>query len=425
MRPGMLRLSAQSCVAIAVIVGSSSVAACTTRHTADRSHRQASSMTTKGNWTPMKVGTSNLPQSSLLSSISCPQVDWCLAVGSSRAEGSLTAQDLVAGGLPGDRGIALIISNPSNVAKADVLVSHGMSDFRGVSCTSTTSCLIVGDRLTSSGTKLGAWTFDGSSLTRTQPVPADSPTGSSSFLNSVACATSDSCTAVGAVISPLGEGRSTTSSPIVQTMAAGSWSSVRGPETQAGIRLQSVSCVEVIHCGAAGSSWSSSGGSSVVPGGVVVQLEGSNWSTQHSGAPSAWQSVSCPSTTRCLIAGSRPDASLDSVASLKWIGDGSSAVGVPVKASRIQALFGASCTGTDTCVAVGWDGTKGAVSASSVHPLVYELAGSAATRARVAEPSRGLHGALLSVSCPVEGKCVAVGQETRLGRNLPLVLLGP
>jgi hypothetical protein len=124
--------------------------------------------------------TPNLPGDSL-NSVSCRAATACVAVGSSSSGNALAEQ------WDGNAWTLQSVPTPSGATGGSLA---------GVSCASTSDCTAVGYYTSSSGTALTlAEQWDGTSWT-IEPTP--NPTNSTgSYLSSVSCTTTTTCTAVG------------------------------------------------------------------------------------------------------------------------------------------------------------------------------------------------------------------------------------
>jgi photosystem II stability/assembly factor-like uncharacterized protein len=298
----------------------------------------------------------------------------------------------------------------------------------GVSCPTASTCIAVGDGGTTLRSSDGGTTW------------ASQPSGTQEPLYGVSCPTEIACFAVG------GHGAALT------TTNGSSWSAkslVSGfPE-----RLWAVSCPTASSCvagGDAGTSWSTTdGGASWSknfngPGqsrGVscasnsVCFLVGENghaqpddaaimattngggtWQPQATHSDNILHGVSCPSTTLCVAAGMRGTILRTTDGGSNW---SSRSPGTDGDLSRIvctsfvqclpegmNALQGVSCTSASTCFAVGSYRT---VMATGNGGATWTTQTSGAPQngglAAPPVPPPGLN----SVSCPVSGKCVAVG----------------
>jgi len=178
--------------------------------------------------------------------------------------------------------------------------------------------------------------------------------------------------------------------------------------TSYGTVLKGVSCSSVSACTAVGYS----SPSKEILAMLVERWNGTKWEIQTTpsiaGAKETrLESVSCPSATNCIAAGSYTNASSNMFPmALKWDGTKWETMSVPAPETAIlSSLHGISCSSTSSCVAVGlvfdfsftqktlamhWDGTKWEIR-STPNP-----AGTSVSNLR-------------AVSCTAGNACTAVG----------------
>lgn len=154
-----------------------------------------------------------------------------------------------------------------------------------LSCTSRNACTAVGDN--GMGATIGRW--NGSSW-RSQPNPASTNGG---YLDSVSCATSRLCTAVG--------GGGGSDGPLIERWQDSRWSLQRSPAAfppadQEAWVLTSVSCPTQTMCAAIGGSNDY--------GALIEMWNGKRWRiTNRLGQYSILNGVSCSSATSCFAVG--------------------------------------------------------------------------------------------------------------------------
>ncbi|MDQ1476482.1 MAG: hypothetical protein QOE62_1711 [Actinomycetota bacterium] len=266
------------------------------------------------------------------------------------------------------------------------------SELRSTDCPSPTLCFAVGSSIDQRGTTLiGRW--DGTSwsvLTSPNPVGA-----TKSQLTQIACASVTSCFAVGDSIF---DGNDVA---LVERWDGAHWSivTIPNPRGATGAGISDVSCPTSTRCIAVG--WSSQGE-------LVAQWDGAHWSVTNSDVSGGGsiESLSCPTTTTCFAVGSSGFSTLVR----RWNGRNWSTVASPNGPAAIFSdLSDVSCSASNACVAVGsW------ASASSSGNLVERWNGSTWTRMTTPAPSF-VQINLLSVSCPTDIDCVAVGSYSSGG----------
>ena len=273
------------------------------------------------------------------------------------------------------------------------------------------------------------------------PLPSNMLTGKTArvTINATSCPTQGFCVAVGQY-KPVGGGV-TTSEPVVELYAAGSWSRVTvplptdtGPVATAAARLYSVSCAAPTSCAAVG-NYSMKDGRSAA---LIDTLSGSKWTVSVAPLPagaatktpaSVLGAVSCPAAGSCIALGTYWTAALqaegmaDTLSGGQWTG---AEVVLPANASKTTGLTGfyssISCTSTTSCVGVGTFQTA----TTSYAGLISTLAASGWKSVESPLPSNALGGPhgyshLGSVACSAPGTCAAVGDYVTSDQDLGLI----
>ena len=249
------------------------------------------------------------------------------------------------------------------------------ANMKGVTCAGAGVCVAAGE--TGFKTALLVRTFDGGSSWAQEQVPAT--TGA---MAAVSCASAIDCVAVGGTT-------------VLTTQNGGlQWAALplgRGS-------LDAVSCSSVNVCVAGGSV---TGGSGCAGGATYTSLDGGrHWATttQRCFVP---RSISCPSTTRCEVAGVGSDGST-TYAEILGTRDAGAHWQLQQRTSdAASAMTGISCPSVSVCEAVG--------SAKS-GSILGTLNGGAAWTAQTAPAD--LH--LEAVSCGSTLVCQAVGSGQQL-----------
>ncbi|MCL4445595.1 MAG: hypothetical protein M1134_01785, partial [Actinobacteria bacterium] len=265
----------------------------------------------------------------------------------------------------------------------------------GVSCTSSTSCTAVGyynDNAVSQ-TLIESWNGTNWSI-------AASPNTSFSqdnHLSGASCVGSTSCTAVGYYYN------GSVDQTLIESWNGTSWSIAADPNAffWQGSYLSSVSCTSSTSCTAVG-YYNNNGVSQT----LIESWNGTSWSiaTSPGGPGSELSGVSCTSSTSCTAVGSSGSETLIE----SWNGTSWSIASSPyVPGSLNNYLNGVSCTSSTSCTAVGnyynyhnntvaqtliesWNGTSWSVPASP-------------------NTSSSENNLLTSVSCVSSVSCTAVG----------------
>jgi len=295
------------------------------------------------------------------------------------------------------------------------------SHLTGVSCTSSTNCVAVGNAYVS-GTQTPlvlrwnrtTWTL------QTTPLPTGTAT---SHLTGVSCTSSTNCVAVGHA------DVSGTYTPLVLRWNGVTWmlQNVQLPTGTASSLLSGVSCASSTNCVAVGQRIGANG----FYRSLVLRWNGATWMLQSAPLPTGttgynelWLSgVSCTSTTNCVAVGtaSRDSDSRYQSWAVRWNGTAWTRQNIPLSSGTTESwLSGVSCTSSTNCVAVGWAyGVWGDDS-----PLVLRWNGTNWKNHSDGVPvPLGTTGSGLSgVSCTSSANCVAVGYARALGTTRRLFL---
>jgi len=227
-------------------------------------------------------------------------------------------------------------------------------DFTAVSCTSTTSCMAVGN-----ATGLLAESLSGSTWTL---VNIPDPGGGQ--LTGISCKSASVCEAVGNFNS--GGGMET----LAEAWNGSTWSiqSTPNPSGATASQLSDVSCKSASSCEAVGQFTSGSATQT-----LAESWNGSSWAIQStpnvSGATnSVLSGVSCPSATACEAVGDSSTGSNFATLAEVWNGSSWAIQSTPnVSGSSFNELAGVSCTAPAACTATGtnlaerWNGTSWAL----------------------------------------------------------------
>jgi hypothetical protein len=269
--------------------------------------------------------------------------------------------------------------------------------FRGVSCTSASACIAVGQ---DDNTNSLAERWNGSTWSiQTTPNVRDLPT----VLESVSCTSATACTATGHYF-PSGD-----SAPAAERWNGTAWSVQQvpaAPQIHKDAALTGVSCTSASTCAAVGHNIAA----------LAAAWNGAAWSYQPIRTPPGnatpqLSAVSCASATACMAVGDHLSTVQQFVPfAEEWNGTSWSLRNTPVSPTAIPfnagtVLRGVSCTAPNACTAVGsyvnrigglstlaerWNGTSWSIQPTPDQP--------------------GSDGSsLLSVSCTSASACTAVG----------------
>ena len=389
-------------------------------------------------WSVQALPVLGLQPSGNLTAVSCLSAASCVGVGYSR-----DAQGIYLTMVERWEGTAWSIEpspNPRNSNSAFLT---------GVRCFDAESCIAVGDYVDPSGRQLAlAERWNGHRWVL-QPIPTPAGQGAT-YLTSLACASSDACTAVGYANST-----ATSSAPIAEQWDGSAWNpqSVPAPSGGNGSRLKSVSCSSPTACVAVG------GGPNFVTGQPLAALwDGASWTLIPPAAvPGAqtgvFNAVSCPSTAECFAVGgwNGPRKNSGAMAE-RW--DGSAWVVQSTPTGRQDELKAVSCSSTAACLATGdaygspvamrWDGAawigmsttiledagiscSGPTACTTVggtdgNSSAVAWDGSSWTNEVIQYRLGASYSSLRNVSCASDRDCMAVGEHlTSAGHVAPLI----
>jgi hypothetical protein len=281
--------------------------------------------------------------------------------------------------------VLLIVAQPAAASwrQEDTAFPGGIFQFTAVSCTSTTTCMAVGN--TSSA--LLAESRSGSTWTI---VSIPDPGGGQ--LSGLVCTSASACEAVGQF----------TSGGTTETLAEGwngsSWSiqPTENPSGATSSQLNDLSCKSASSCEAVGQF--TSGGATQT---LAEVWNGSSWTIQSTPNASGQTNsqltgVSCVTASLCEAAGSSSTGPNFVTLAEVWNGSAWKIQSTPNGSSSVSELEGVSCTGAKNCWATGrglaelWDGTNW-------------------TLHTIGEPRGNTPADLTRVSCTAVHRCIAVG----------------
>lgn len=228
------------------------------------------------------------PLDSILTSVSCPSVSSCLAVGYTTTAGAgRSSESFFAERFDGVSWAVLPVSPPPGTS----------SGLNSVACTSASDCVAVGNVApgedpTSTHPLIEVYE-NGTWRTASLPGPADGP----GILYDVTCTSVGRCTAVGT-----SQALRSTGSALVVSSAGSTWTAdTPALEAKGDTSLTAVGCDAPTDCYAAGTSWVTLAGG---PQNIVAGLPGWRLLISPSRADDI-DSVSCPTPDRCVAVGSR------------------------------------------------------------------------------------------------------------------------
>ena len=249
------------------------------------------------------------------------------------------------------------------------------------------------------------------------PVTLPSPSGSTQSyqLSGVACPSPATCVATG-YYGPQGAVRN-----LADTLANGAWTPAEPPPPALGLAnpnpgLDAVSCPEAGTCVAAGLY----DGQNSTTHGLVETLSNGAWVAVEPPAPpgaaadfdAGLYGVACTAPGACVAVGGYGDqhgiaeAMTETLAKGTWTPSEAPTPGGPAGVNDNAALIRVSCPAPGNCVAVGYYGQGSG--------LIETLSGGTWTPATAPLPAgqAGMTSDLDGVSCSAPGNCVAVGTYT-------------
>jgi hypothetical protein len=337
-----------------------------------------------------------------LAGVSCPTATKCVAVGH-------------VADTNGQRTLAEVWNGTTWSVKPTIdPAGFRSSALAEVSCSSATHCIAVGYFADSEGTQRTlAEAWDGSTWSvQTTPTPAGSD---SAQFEGVSCPTASSCTAVGYSYDIDSNALIT----LAESWNGATWS-IQSTPSSTYSELRAVSCVAADACTAVGYTRAGSG-SPQLP--IAEALNGSTWSDQATPLPAGAASgsffgVSCTAANACAAVGSFTNqSSVTRTLAERWNGSAWSVKSSsnPAGSSGGSFLNRVSCSAANACKAAGffrdssfvgetlteaWNGTSWALKPSP-SPLAQLL------------PDE-----LTGVSCTSASSCVAVGVTQRLPSSI-------
>jgi hypothetical protein len=253
----------------------------------------------------------------------------------------------------------------SIVASPDPNDADSLQD---VSCTSSTTCVAVGDTFTAGQPQTLIESWDGTSWSVTS---SPNPT-THDLLSGVTCTSASSCLAVGeATLTTLTLQEQT----LVESWDGTSWSIVSSPNHGTDTsQLQAISCVSSTFCQAVGLYFDETTKTELT---LIESWDGTNWSlvssTPNAGILDLLGAVSCPDTSHCEVVGSFLNSS-DVSGSLILTGlDGDLALtGVPSNIS-VDATTPAGATASFTAPVATDEETPPGVTCDHTSGVTYPI----------------------------------------------------
>lgn len=338
-------------------------------------------------WTIQPSPNGDPAGNNYLYGVSCVNAQFCVAVGTDSGGGAGYYETLIE---TWDGATWSVTASPNLGDESNTLSA--------VSCSTTTSCVAVGDYLNDGGTGgTLVETFDGSSW-----IITPSPAGGS--LNGVSCVTPTDCVAVGTT-----EGSSSPWAPLIESWDGSAWtvSWNPGPLGPNPNTLYGVSCSSPDSCVAVGQQGS---------GVLVAMWDGTMWSVAPAPNPDGGKTntgilngVACPTATTCVAVGHYLSSRGEEPALVETWNGAAWSIKRSVKLGPydFEPLRGVACSSSTDCVAVG----ELEESAGYVETLVESWDGSSWAVTPSPNPSSAypFGGGFWAVSCSGTYLCVAAG----------------
>jgi hypothetical protein len=289
-----------------------------------------------------------------------------------------------------------------------------MSQLIGVTCTSATGCLAVGDSnpdfSTNDSPATLAERWDGSAW-RVGHTP--NPLGAAgSNLQGGSCVSTLSCTAVGYTFTSRG-----TPLPLAQQWDGRRWRLQATPRPASGGILTGVACPSRSSCMAVGGHGNPNAFAAL--GTLAEQWNGHAWRIQPTPNPpggGAWTlgSVSCTSPSACTAVGGslEPAGKPQGTLAERWDGRTWRIQATPsLPGNAVKLLTGVACTSQSSCLAVG--GEFDPATGQNLGTLAERWNGRTWRIVPTYKPAPNGRGAFLNgVACATATACTAVGNQT-------------
>jgi hypothetical protein len=330
-----------------------------------------------------------------LYAISCTSVSFCMAVGYLEPYGPGNDTTLIE---EWNGSTWKIVPSPNVEPTASV-----GTDLNGVDCVTTSYCVAVGysyDNPNPDTTVIEVWNGTAWKLV-TSPNPVAS---GGNDLYGITCTSLTFCMAVGETYDAVGK-------PLVTTFNGSTWKVLPTVDDVSGNEswLNAVSCTTPAYCVTVGVL----SGTNDAPIGELWRGASAThqvlpYASANIGGDA--NSVSCASTTFCVMAGYQFDNTIDQNLIDTWNGSSWSYVPAAVDGTAYGAQEGVSCTGPTSCTSVGYEYTTGSYYVTTaVNWNGSSWSFGYAANSAVDTPGSD-YSYLGSVDCIAGQECVAVGQ---------------
>jgi hypothetical protein len=339
---------------------------------------------------------------SSLSGVSCPSASWCASVGSS---GSVYGVEIP---------FAVLSTSGSWAARSpEPITRSGNSSLGSVSCTSNRSCMAVGSQTIptqyfgqhSSGNRPLAGRWAGTTWTVEPGVVPNRTTDAG--LNGVSCA-GTACMAVGSY-----QMKNGLEHALAEFWNGREWTMRLPPRIHhtEDMVLKDVACASANSCTAVGNFGYELAGLASGAAPLVERWDGRTWHPERSVNPPSsrdteFVAVACPTSTRCVAVGfqQHPNGVFTTIAELRESGKWTLLPTKDPVGSPDTELADVACPLRDRCIAVG-----STVVGTNIVPFAESWNGETWTTEKVVGPPGAASSALTAIDCVSVSRCVAVG----------------
>jgi hypothetical protein len=290
-----------------------------------------------------------------LRGVYCVSSTYCIAVGSYLGSGSSSTPDTLAETWDGTTWSILSSPDPSTTE----------NEFNAVYCVDASECLAVGYTWTGSGetaaqVPLIAWLDEGTWSVQTSPR-----IGRGALFDAVSCTSTVSCVAVGDWVNGNTDGTET----LAESLSGTSWAIDTTPDPSGVENVYSgLFCKDPSYCVAVG--WSDRvEDATFAPKTLVSTWNGTTWSVIQSpdkGQVSQLNGLSCIKVNDCVATGFFAKTITASTKTLveSWNGSAWSVTPTPSRAGGDNYLNGVSCSNAQRCQAIGYYSSQAGSSAT-------------------------------------------------------------
>jgi hypothetical protein len=231
-----------------------------------------------------------------------------------------------------------VVTNPSPLAPPSGTIES-------VACATSTACFAVGDN---NGGSTFAEQWDGTAWSL---VSLPSPAGTAALIEGVVCPSATSCVAVGRANGV--NGTTFTIAPLIEQWDGSSWSVVPNPAASKSGALFAVTCLSSAFCVAVGGN---------TAGSLTERWNGISWTLVPDpvAASASLRGVACTTTTNCFAVGETVLGPSSKMFVERYNGSSWSAAAFPKPGGTTSytTLLGVSCPTATTCFMVGSSATK-------------------------------------------------------------------